>query len=54
MTEAAAFAGHGVCFRGCRAMSRPLFKTGVLVAGIAAVSGWLFIGNWIRWLIAKL
>jgi hypothetical protein len=36
-------------------MSRPLFKTGVLVAGIAAVSGWLWLLEiWIRWLIAKL
>ena len=36
-------------------MSRPPFKTAVLVAGIAAVSGWLWLLEiWIRWLIAEL
>lgn len=41
--------------RGRRAMSRPLFKIVVLVAGIAAVGGWLWLLEiGISWLIAKL
>ena len=36
-------------------MSRPLFKIVVLVAGIAAVGGWLWLLEIaISWLIAKL